>query len=419
MDDRGEPIWPKADFSRVPYAVFGDQAVYDREQERIFHGPVWCYLGLEAEIPEAGDFRTTFVGNTSVVVQRAEGGGVHAFENRCAHRGATVVREPRGNRLTHTCVYHQWRYGAQGQLLSVPFERGVGGKGGMSEGFTKRAHCLRALEVAIYRGVIFGSFHPDVEPLEDYLGAALREHLDIIFSRPIEVLGIMRQRMSSNWKLYWENVNDNYHAGLLHQFGTTFGIFRATQEGGSIIGEHPGHTIHYSVVGSDEDAVSEGYEDIDAYDASMTLRDPCLTHYRDEAGNGYGLHLLSIFPSVVLGRVFNSLATRQIRTKKPDEFEIYWTYFGYADEDEELRHMRIQQTNLMGPAGLVGMEDSEVGVLIQRAIGREREAHSLIEMGGNGPIENQDHLAQDVPVRGFWKYYCEVMGYETSEAPSK
>ncbi|MDB5816917.1 MAG: ring hydroxylating alpha subunit family protein, partial [Rhizobacter sp.] len=40
--------FPRADGSRVPYKVFSSQAVYDREQERIFRGPTWSFLALEA-----------------------------------------------------------------------------------------------------------------------------------------------------------------------------------------------------------------------------------------------------------------------------------------------------------------------------------------------------------------------------------
>jgi len=46
--------------------VFSSQEVYEREQERIFRGPVWSFLGLEAEIPNLGDFKSTFVGDTPV-----------------------------------------------------------------------------------------------------------------------------------------------------------------------------------------------------------------------------------------------------------------------------------------------------------------------------------------------------------------
>ena len=66
------------------------------EQERIFRGPVWNYLCLEAEMPEPGDYRTTFVGEMPVVVVRDEDGEIYAFENRCAHRGALIAWRSRG-----------------------------------------------------------------------------------------------------------------------------------------------------------------------------------------------------------------------------------------------------------------------------------------------------------------------------------
>ncbi|WP_410480147.1 hypothetical protein [Pseudomonas sp. DCA-1] len=42
--------------SEVPFRVFSSQEVYDREQERIFRGATWSFLGLEAEIPNVYDF---------------------------------------------------------------------------------------------------------------------------------------------------------------------------------------------------------------------------------------------------------------------------------------------------------------------------------------------------------------------------
>ena len=99
--------WPRADFSRIPFSIYHDPALYDLEQEKIFKGPVWNYLGLEVEIPNPGDFITTSVGQTSVLVNRDRDGKVHAFVNRCKHRGATLSRETCGNVKTHTCIYHQ------------------------------------------------------------------------------------------------------------------------------------------------------------------------------------------------------------------------------------------------------------------------------------------------------------------------
>ena len=123
--------WPPAGVSdSVPFGVFTDQATYDLEQERVFR-PTWNYLALEAEIPNAGDYKSTFLGDTPVVVTRDTEGEIHAWVNRCAHRGAMVCRENQGNNAdgTYTCVYHQWAFDAKGDLIGVPFRRGLGGKG--------------------------------------------------------------------------------------------------------------------------------------------------------------------------------------------------------------------------------------------------------------------------------------------------
>ena len=65
-------IWPALDYSRVPYRLYHDAEIYSREQERIFRGPAWNYLGLDAEIPKPGDFRATYVGETPVIFNRDE-----------------------------------------------------------------------------------------------------------------------------------------------------------------------------------------------------------------------------------------------------------------------------------------------------------------------------------------------------------
>ena len=101
-------VWPSTDPSRVPFGVYTDPAIFAAEEERIFHGPVWHYLGLEAELPKPGDFVTTYVGTTPVVLNRTRDGRFAAFVNRCAHRGAMVVRHRRGNCSAHVCIYHQW-----------------------------------------------------------------------------------------------------------------------------------------------------------------------------------------------------------------------------------------------------------------------------------------------------------------------
>src|SRR5579884_1782781 len=197
-------IWPACDYSRVPYRLYHDPDLYRTEQERIFQGPVWNYLALDAEIPNPGDFRATYVGDTPVVVNRDDAGTVHAFVNRCAHRGALVRRELSGNAKEHICLYHQWCYAPDGRLTAIPFRRGIRGKGGMGPGFDMAEHGLRRLRVETVNGAIFGTLAPDAESLRTYLGPPIMAQLDRLLDKPVKVLGYNRQRVKANWKLYAE-----------------------------------------------------------------------------------------------------------------------------------------------------------------------------------------------------------------------
>src|SRR5260370_41251570 len=76
--------WPAEGNARVPYRVFSDPDIYGEELARIFLGPTWQFLTLAGELPRAGDYLTTFLGETPVVVTRGQDGQIHAMVNRCA-----------------------------------------------------------------------------------------------------------------------------------------------------------------------------------------------------------------------------------------------------------------------------------------------------------------------------------------------
>src|SRR6516162_8652180 len=84
--------FPRADGSRIPFKVYSSPEIYRLEQERIFRGPIWSFVAMEAEIPHPNDFKSTFVGDAPVVVARDGEGLLSAWVNRCAHRGAIVCR---------------------------------------------------------------------------------------------------------------------------------------------------------------------------------------------------------------------------------------------------------------------------------------------------------------------------------------
>ena len=245
MNAKTMPVAAGSEPNAVDYAVYHSQAIFTAEQENIFRGQTWCYLGLEAELANSGDFRSTHVGNTPVVVTRATDGTIHAWVNRCAHKGATVCRSLRGNQAdgAFVCVYHQWAYDATGALVGVPFRRGMKGVGGYQADFDPAEHSLERLRVESFAGMVFGTFSPAIAPLEDFLGPVMRKYISRVFQRPVKVLGYARQFMAGNWKLYSENSRDSYHGALLHLFYPTFGIYRQSQESAGELSEEGFHNV--------------------------------------------------------------------------------------------------------------------------------------------------------------------------------
>ena len=409
--------FPRADYSRIPYRLYHDPEIYRQEQERIFKGPCWSFLALEAELPNPGDFRTTFLGETPILLARDAAGSVHAMVNRCAHRGALVRRETHGNASEHICIYHRWCYAPDGTLMGLPFRRGLKGKGGMAEDFRTEEHGLKKLRVAIYAGVIFGSFSDEAEKLEDYLGPVFLRHLDRLFAKPIRMLGYQRQRIFGNWKLYLENVRDTYHGSLLHEFQSTFGLSRVTQEGGVTMDARHRHNLTWSKIGTDDEGeFADFYRDNKVDTGTLRLLAPEIVEFRREFADGISLAICGIFPNATFHQIGNSLAARQLRTFGPDEFELVFTLFGYQSDSEEMIRHRLLQANNVGPAGLISMEDGEAIEITHRGSGGDQEECAVLEMGGRGPITNLTHRVNDVPCRGFWSYYAELMGLEPEGA---
>jgi anthranilate 1,2-dioxygenase large subunit len=405
--------WPRDDYSRVPYRVYHDPAIYARELDRVFRGAAWNLLGLDCEIPNPGDFRATWVGDTPVICNRDRDGVVHAFVNRCAHRGAMVRREAAGNAESHTCIYHQWCYALDGSLTSIPFRRGVKGKGGLDPRFDLGDHSLRRLKVDSVAGALFGTFSDSPEPLRDYLGPPVVAQIERLFQRPIRVLGYHRQRINGNWKLYAENTRDNYHASLLHDFLRTFGVDRVTQTGGVTMDARHRHNITWAEAASDTAAFADDmYNQANISNEAPRLRDRSVVAFRREHPDQLNLAVTSVFPNGVFVQINNSLATRQIRPKGVDSHEVFQTLIGYEDDDAETTAYRLRQANLVGPAGFVSMEDGEAIEIAHRASRPHIEGATVIEMGGGGPITDRDYRVTDVPLRGFWSYYAELMGFE-------
>jgi anthranilate 1,2-dioxygenase large subunit len=392
--------------TRVPFWAFQREGVYEKEQERLFHGECWNYLCLEVEVVDPGDYRTSIVGKTSVIVARDMDGELYAFENRCAHRGAILALEEAGNTKNFACVYHGWGHSLQGDLTSVAFEEGINGSGGMASSFCKEDHGPRKLRVAVVHGLVFGSFSEDVVPIEEYLGDEIMAHIGrVLGGRKPVVLGRFTQNLPNNWKLYAENTRDSYHASILHLFFTTFQLNRLTQKGQIIVSECGGHHVSYSEVDRQSESDNSAYSQQEIRsDSEYKLEDPSVLESFKEFDDDITLQILTVFPGFVLHQILNSVVVRQIIPCGTDKTELIWTYLGFEDDTPEQRKVRLKQSNLVGPGGFISMEDGVVGGLVQRGVESAPDEYAVLEMGGV-TAESSESRVTETSVRGFWKAY--------------
>jgi len=393
--------------------VFSDPEIYRAELERLFLGKTWQFLVMADELPNPGDYKTTFLGETPIIVTRGEDGEIHAMLNRCAHRGNLVCLKRQGNQSLLTCVYHSWSYDLQGNLKSVAFRRGIAGKGGMPEDFRLEDHGLRKVRTDHFAGLVFGTLSEETPPLADYIGNLIGARIGRVLRAKPKILGTTSQILHNNWKLYVENVKDTYHATLLHTFFTTFNVSRLTAGGGVLVAESGGN--HASYTRGKHELVNRAesdklYANIQSMRDGVRLSDPRLLDSVEEFGDDVTVQILSVFPNFVLQQINNSVALRLVLPKGPEKTELQWIYIGFEDDDEAMTERRLLQSNLVGPAGYVSMEDGAVGNFVQRAIVGSEDECSVLEMGGHGH-GTEETRTTEASIRGFWQAYRPLMGY--------
>src|SRR6478736_7432847 len=84
--------WAVQAADRIPKQRYYDPEFYALENE-LFWPRVWQMACRLEEIPDPGDFSEYEILGQSVVVVRAEDGGVGAFQNTCRHRGVRVLQD--------------------------------------------------------------------------------------------------------------------------------------------------------------------------------------------------------------------------------------------------------------------------------------------------------------------------------------
>jgi len=403
-------VWP-GDLTEIPDWVYTDETIYQREIERIFHGPTWNYVALEAELPNAGDFIRSNVGPTPVVVTRAKDGSINVVENRCAHRAAELCRELSGNANELVCPYHQWTYDLKGNLIGVPFKRGVGGKGGMPRTFNQAEHGLARLNVTTHRGVVFASYRHDMESLADYLGPEVLREFEATFDgRKLKLMGHYRHSLPGNWKLYHENLKDPYHATLLHTFLVTFGLLVAGNRSMMLTDKSGRHGVMASAKSDAGKIASDAKKEMRAYKEGMRLQETRFMDFVQEFDSPWSVTMCTIWPNLIVQREMNTLGIRQIVPNGPDEFIMKWTMFGFENDDAEMTSHRLRQGNLMGPAGFLGLEDNEAMKFVQDGMRHVPGKQHLVKLDPATEAGTADTLISEAAIRAMYKHWRAEMG---------
>ncbi|WP_067680160.1 aromatic ring-hydroxylating oxygenase subunit alpha [Nocardia miyunensis] len=196
------------DLLRVSFSVFDDPELADKERAVVRRFP--HIVAHVDELRKAGDFLTTELIGTPLLVVKQSDGSVKAFSNVCRHRGAKVEFSESGCKRVFACPYHNWSYGKDGSLRGMPHAEGFDGMDrgeyGLVEFPCEVRHGLvwvvptvgETLDIA----AVLGDKH-DAEVADTGMGGSYQVRKET-------------WRLDMNWKIAVDGVQDSYHLCQLH-----------------------------------------------------------------------------------------------------------------------------------------------------------------------------------------------------------
>lgn len=215
--------------------VYVDDEVFQLEMEHLFAN-AWTYVGHDSQIPNAGDYFGTTIGNQPVLMVRHSDGNVHVLFNRCPHKGTRITSETRGNTgKFFRCPYHAWSFRTDGSLLAIPLRKGY-----ENTGF-EHSHAGPGMSpvkhVRNYRGFVFAKLNDAGPGFEEFFADSLSSLDNMIDRSPagrLEVAGgVLRYMHNCNWKMLVENQTDTCHPMVAHESsaGTAVEVWKQAPEG--------------------------------------------------------------------------------------------------------------------------------------------------------------------------------------------
>ena len=219
------------DEGRVSRRLYNDSDIHQLELERIF-ARCWLFIGHESQVPNPGDFVSTWMGEDPVILTRDSSGELNVLLNVCPHKGRTVCTLDQGNTRSFVCPYHGWGFGADGQLRGIPYtEEAYFGE------VDRERLGLKKARLASHKGLVFATWDDSAPSLADYLGD-MRWYLDIMLDRTeagTELIGPPQKFIvKANWKTGAENfISDFQHAQTIAHRSAIAALSGGEYSGGS------------------------------------------------------------------------------------------------------------------------------------------------------------------------------------------
>ena len=196
----------RAEGYSLPAGLYTREDVFQADLEVFFRNH-WIYVGLECDVPEAGDATVIDIGTTSLILLRDDDEQIGVVHNVCRHRGSRLLDSGTTVISKLVCPYHQWTYELSGELVHAPH---------MGMDFDKSCRNLKPVNFKSIGGLIYICLSDtppeDISNLESVMEERLAPY-DIKNAKIAHVTDVIED---GNWKLTMENNRECYHCAANH-----------------------------------------------------------------------------------------------------------------------------------------------------------------------------------------------------------
>ncbi|WP_190977300.1 aromatic ring-hydroxylating dioxygenase subunit alpha, partial [Pseudomonas putida] len=306
----------------------------------------------------------------------------------------------KGKTNSFVCPYHGWGYALDGSLRGVPHPESYG------DCLDKAELPLVSLRVERYAGMVFATFKDDIEPLEDFLGAA-RKWIDLFMKQGagygIKVPGEHRFRFPGNWKIQLENTTDAYHFPLVHKSflssvdEQTLALFDFVKGPGYVEDLGNGHSVMVMIpelvdLEADLDKpIPERFEALAAELREEGIDEPQVRRIvRAVGGSGFNLNL---FPNIACSMAF----FRVLQPISVTETEIHHAVITMDGGPAAANRYRLRlHEHFQGPMGFGTPDDSEAWERVQKGASAGESLWIMLNRGLPGERPSADGRVSDV-----------------------